>query len=82
MIALVNEDKPLAERYARILDLPLPSVTAQAIDEVVRRAREEVGMGLYLQPPGRSLRYVPLIPGLTPGQRQELLGHAVEGVSL
>ena len=82
VIALVNEDKPLAERYARILDLPLPSVTAQAMDEVVTRAREELGIGLYLQPPGGALRYVPLVPGLTPGQRQELLGHAVEGVSL
>ncbi len=76
VIALVNEDKPLAERYARMLDLPLPAVTAQAMDEVVERAGEDVGMGLYLQPPGGSLRYVPLIPGLRQDQRQELLTHA------
>jgi len=82
VIALVNEDKPLAERYARILELPLPSVTAQAMDEVVERAGDEVAMGLYLQPPGGALRYVPLVSGLTPGQRQELLAHAVEGFSL
>jgi hypothetical protein len=82
VIALVNEDKPLAERYARILDLPLPFVTAQAIDEVVVRAGDEVAWGLYLQPPGGSLRYVPLIPGLTQDQRQELLTHAAEGFSL
>ena len=42
VIALVNEDKPLAERYARILDLLLPSVTAQAMDEVVERVRKKM----------------------------------------
>jgi len=82
VIALVNKDKPLAERYARILDLPLPAVTTQAMNEVVARAEEDVAMGLYLQPPGGSLRYVPLVPGLTREQRQELLTHAAEGFSL
>lgn len=82
MIALVNEDQPVAERFARILELPLPAATARTMNAIMEGSREDVPMGLYLQPPGEPLRYVPLIPGLAPDQRQKLLTHAVEGFSL
>lgn len=82
VIALVNEDERVAERYARILELPLPVVTARKMEELVRSSREEVPIGLYLQPPGEPLRYVPLIPGIASDQRQKLLTYAVEGFSL
>lgn len=82
VIALANEDQPVADRYACILELPLSAIPVRRMNAIMEGSREDVPMGLYLQPPGEPLRYVPLIPGLTPDQRHNLLRHAVEGFSL
>lgn len=76
-IALTNEEASVTSRYGKILDLPLPAVTAAGAHELISARAKLPAMGLYLQKAGEPLQYVPLVHGLTDLQRQDLLAYAL-----
>jgi len=85
--AALQGDELLGVFVLPVGDCPPPLIDVDAYTHLLQEllsAEEAEGLAIALVNEDKPLaeRYVPLIPGLTPGQRQELLAHAAEGFSL